>query len=153
MELKVSRASLRVSSIVLRRRRSSPGASPVTVKNDRPSSPCEPGRRASTTMRSAVWPSSTKLLLPSSRQALPDCVAVMAMPSASLRPSSSEKASVAVVSPEAIAGSSALFCSSVPALRMALAASTVDRKGAHRSPRPISSSTIARSAWPKPPPP
>ena len=64
----------------------------------------------------------------------------------SLRPSSSEKASVAVVSPEAIDGSRACFCSSVPAFRMAVVASTaVEKKGAHRRPRPISSSTMPSS--------
>ena len=48
-------------------------------------------------MRSAVCPSSTKLLTPSRRYAPPAGVAVMATPAASLRPSSSAKATGAVV--------------------------------------------------------
>ena len=70
---------------------------------------------------------------------------MVATPAASLRPSSSEKAKVAVVVPSAIAGSRARFCSSVPAFRMAVVASTVEKKGA-QSPRPASSSTMASSA-------
>ncbi len=57
--LEIQRASLRVGSITLRFRRSSPLASPLTVNSERPASPVLPGARASTTMRSAVWPSMT----------------------------------------------------------------------------------------------
>ncbi len=51
-------------------------------------------------------------------------------------------------------GSSAAFCASVPAFRIAPAASTAEAKyGAHSSTRPISSSTMHCSENPKPCPP
>ena len=135
---------MRVSSIVLSLRRTRPEALPSTVKKESPSSPREPGRRATTTSRSAVWPSSTKLLVPSSRQVAPDGDAVSAMLAASVLPLSSAKARVAVTVPSARPGSSAFFCSSVPAFRIAVVASAaVEKNGAQSRPRPISSSTMA----------
>ena len=50
------------------------------------------------------------------------------MPSASHRPFGSVKASVAMVSPAAMSGSSARFCASLPAFMIAVAASTVEAK-------------------------
>ena len=98
-------------------------------QNDSPSSPLEPGARATTTMRSAVWPSSTKLLTPSSRN-LPSAAgaAVVSIPEASHRPLGSVKASVAVVSPRAIGGSRRCFSASVAAFMIAVAASTAVEK-------------------------
>ena len=70
----------------------------------------------------------------------------MVIPAASHFPDGSVKARVAIVSPEAIPGRSSAFCSSVPALRMALAArQTVEKNGAQSSARPISSSTTTSS--------
>ena len=78
----------------------------------------------------------------------------MVIPLASHFPDGSVKASVAIVSPAAMPGRSACFCSSVPALRMALAARQTDEKnGAHSSARPISSSTTTSSTKEKPCPP
>ena len=60
------------------------------------------------------------------------------MPSASHFPFGSVNASVAIVSPLAMPGSSASFSSSVPAFRIALAArTTVEKYGAHSSARPM----------------
>ena len=76
------------------------------------------------------------------------------MPAASHLPLGSVNASVAIVSPLAIGGSSADFCASVPAFRIAFAASTAEEKyGAHSSTRPISSSTMPSSMNVKPWPP
>ena len=75
-----------------------------------------------------MWPSSTKLLIPSSRKPPPAGVAVVSMPAASQRPFGSVKASVATVSPSTIGGSSASFCASVAAFMIAVVASTVDAK-------------------------
>ena len=78
----------------------------------------------------------------------------MVMPLASHFPDGSVKASVAIVSPAAIPGRSACFCSSVPALRMALAARhTVEKNGAVSRARPISSSTTTSSTNENPCPP
>ena len=75
-----------------------------------------------------MWPSSTKLLTPSSRNPPPAGVAVVSIPVASQRPFGSVKANVATVSPAAIGGSSSRFCASVPAFMIAVAASTVEAK-------------------------
>ena len=76
------------------------------------------------------------------------------MPAASHLPFGSVNASVAMVSPDAIPGSSLPFCSSVPAFMIASAASTtVEKYGAHSSTRPISSSTMPSSTNVKPWPP
>ncbi|OIQ66490.1 hypothetical protein GALL_519380 [mine drainage metagenome] len=146
---KFSIASLRVGSTTFSARRVSPGASPRTVKNDNPAAP-----RASTTIRSAVCPSTTKLLTPSSRYPPPSRVAGISTPDASHRPFGSVNASAAMQLPSAIAGSNSRFCASVPALTIAVAASTVEEKyGAHSSARPISSSTMPSSTKLKPWPP
>ena len=69
-------------------------------------------------------------------------------------PFGSVKASVAMVSPLAMPGSRDFFWSSVPAFRIASAASTtVEKYGAHSRARPISSSTIPSSTHVKPWPP
>ena len=66
------------------------------------------------------------------------------MPDASHLPFGSVNASVAIVSPDAMPGSSSPFWASVPAFMIAFAASTtLEKYGAHSSTRPISSSTIA----------
>ena len=84
----------------------------------------------------------------------PDSVASIVMPVTSHFPFGSVNASVAIVSPLAMPGSSASFCASVPAFRIAFAASTTDEKyGAHSSTRPISSSTMPSSTNVKPWPP
>ena len=76
------------------------------------------------------------------------------MPDASHFPFGSVNASVAIVSPLAMPGSSAFFWSSVPAFRIASAASTtVEKYGAHSSARPISSSTMPSSTHVNPWPP
>jgi hypothetical protein len=108
--------------------RVSPAASASTVNSERPSSPAEPGRRAATTIRPAVCPSRTNIFVPDSRKPLSPGVASMVMPPASHFPAGSVKARVAIVSPEAMPGRRADFCSSVPALRMALAARHTDEK-------------------------
>ena len=88
-----------------------------------------PGRRASTTIRSAVWPSSTKLLVPSS---LP-----VAAGRRRRHRDARGVAAAAVLGegqgrghrrPSAMPGSSAFFCSSVPAFRIAVVASTAVEK-------------------------
>ena len=61
-----SLACLRVWSIVASAVRVRPEASASTVKNEMPSSPLVPSRRAATTIRSAVWPSITNIFVPSS---------------------------------------------------------------------------------------
>ena len=76
------------------------------------------------------------------------------MPAASQRPFGSARARVAIVSPDAMPGSNVFFWSSVPPLRIALAASaTVAKNGAHSSARPISSNTMPSSTKVKPWPP
>ena len=76
------------------------------------------------------------------------------MPAASHLPLGSVNASVAMVSPAAMPGSSLPCCSGVPAFMIASAASTtVEKYGAHSSTRPISSSTMPSSTKVKPCPP
>src|SRR6266540_1769838 len=75
------------------------------------------------------------------------------MPEASHRPLGSVNASAAIVSPDAIPGSSSPSCASDPVFMIAFAASaTVEKYGAHNSTRPISSSTMPSSTnvnpWP-----
>ena len=70
----------------------------------------------------------------------------MVMPASSQRPLSSVKASVAMVSPDAIPGSnSALAASSPEWMRVLAASTTVEKNGAHSSARPISSRTTMSS--------
>ncbi len=84
--------------------------------------------------------------MPSSVYSLPLPFASSVMPSASHFPFGSVNARVAIVSPLAMPGSSAAFSSSLPAFRIALAASTtVEKYGAHSSARPCSSSTMPSS--------
>ena len=69
-------------------------------------------------------------------------------------PLGSVMASVASRAPLAMSGSKLAFCASVPAFRIAFAASTVVEKyGAHKSARPNSSVTMHSSTMPKPAPP
>ena len=76
------------------------------------------------------------------------------MPDASHLPFGSVNASVAIVSPDAMPGSSSPCCASVPAFMIAFAARhTVEKYGAHSSTRPISSSTMPSSTKVKPWPP
>ena len=56
-------------------------------------------------IRSAVWPSSTNIFVPLSVQPSPFFVAVMVMPASSHLPDGSVKATVAIVSPDAMPGS------------------------------------------------
>ena len=129
--------------------RVSPSASGSTVNSETP-----PGVRAATMTRSAVWPSSTYILTPSSRHDPLSAVAAMVMPGSSQRPFCSVKASVALVSPEAMPGRWACLAASSPQCIRVLAASTAEEKyGAHSSARPISSSTTTCSTLVKPWPP
>ena len=75
----------------------------------------------------------------------------MVMPDASHRPFGSVNASAAIVSPDAMPGSSSPCWASVPAFMIASAASTtVEKYGAHNRTRPISSSTMPSSTNVKP---
>ena len=86
-----------------------------TVKNEMPSVPVVPARRATTTMRSAVKPSSTNIFSPESVKRPPSpSVASIVMPVTSHFPFGSVNASVAIVSPLAMPGRSSCFWSSVP---------------------------------------
>ena len=94
-----SLACLRVWSIVDSGVRVRPAASPSTANRLTPASV-----RAATMIRSAVWPSSTNIFVPLSVQPSPALVAVAV--DARLVPLAvgSVKASVAIVSPEAMPG-------------------------------------------------
>ena len=97
-------------------------------------------------MRSAVWPSSTNILVPVSLQLSPSSVAVASMPLSSHLPLGSVKARVAIVSPEAMPGRCSFLAASSPECSSVLAASTtVEKYGAHSRARPISSSTTMSS--------
>jgi hypothetical protein len=145
---------LRVWSIVVSGVRVRPDASPSTTKNEMPSSPLVPARRAATTIVFAVWPSITNILVPSRVYASLEPCASIVMPDASHRPFGSVNASAAMVSPAAMPGSSSPCWASLPAFMMALAANaTVEKYGAHNNTRPISSSTIPSSTNVKPCPP
>ena len=135
------RACLRVMSMVAKAVRVRPSASPSTRNSDTP-----PGVRAATSTRSAMWPSSTYILVPVRVQPSPSAVASMAMPASSHFPLSSVKASVAMVDPEAMPGSRSARASSSPEWMSVLAANTtVEKNGAHSSARPISSMTTMSS--------
>ena len=76
------------------------------------------------------------------------------MPLSSHLPLGSVKASVAIVSPEAMPGRCSFLAASSPAWSSVLVASTAEEKyGAHSSARPISSSTTVSSTKVKPWPP
>ncbi len=97
-------------------------------------------------IRLATWPSSTNIFEPVSVQLSPDWVAGSVMPSSSQRPLSSVKASVAMVSPDAMPGRNSFLAASSPDCSSAVVASTAEEKnGAHSSERPISSSTMPSS--------
>src|SRR5215203_3330699 len=150
---KVSRAALRLSTMMVRSR-DSPCAVPSTRKSERPSrSPGSPEVRAATISASATWPSATKVLLPSSRNPLPDFSALNAVCAGScLRPSST--ASARIASPATMAGSQRRFCASEPPPVRAVAAMTaVERNGEAVSVRPISSQISAAPTLPKASPP
>ena len=109
---------------------------------------------ATTRISPAVPPSSTKLLCPSSRQSWPSLTADSRIAPGSQEPSSSVKASVAMVSPDAMPGSSSRRAPSSGLASSAVAASTaLARYGPPYSAAPNSSSTIACSAKVKPAPP
>ncbi len=118
-----SLACLRVWSIVDSAVRVSPSASPTTVKRLTP-----PAVRAATMIRSAVWPSSTNILVPLSAQPPPSCVASMVMPLSSHLPEGSVKARVAIVSPAAMPGRKSFFAASSPLWSSVLAARTTVEK-------------------------
>ena len=104
---------------------------------------------AATMINPAVWPSSTNIFVPSMVQPSPALVAVAVMPDSSHLPLGSVKASVAIVSPEAMPGRSSFLAASSPEWSSVCAASTTDEKyGAHSSRRPISSSTTTSSMKP-----
>ena len=75
-----------------------------------------------------MWPSSTNILVPLRVQPSPALVAVSSTPDSSQRPFSSVKASVALVSPEAMPGSSSFLAVSSSACSSVLAASTTVEK-------------------------
>jgi hypothetical protein len=107
-------------------RRVTPSASPRSVKKPRPLAPRVPSSRATTTRRSAIAPSHTNDFSPWSVQPAPARRASSAMPSASQRPLGSASARAAIVSPAAISGRNARFCPSLPAFRIAFAASAAE---------------------------
>jgi hypothetical protein len=97
-------------------------------------------------IRPAVWPSSTNIFVPFSLKPSPAGVASMVMPLSSHLPDSSVKARVAMSSPEAICGRNSFLAASSPACRRVLVArATVEKYGAQRRRRPISSSTTVSS--------
>ena len=100
-----------------------PAASPGTWKRLTPAAV-----RAATRIRSATWPSSTYIFVPVIFQVPPSSVAVASMPDSSHLPLASVKASVAMVSPEAMPGRSAALAASSPECITALAASTTVEK-------------------------
>ena len=87
-----------------------------------------PAVRAATINRSAVCPSSTYILTPSSCQDPLAGVAAMVMPGSSQRPFCSVKASVPLVSPDAIRGRWACLAPSSPHSIRVLAAITAEEK-------------------------
>ena len=110
--------------------------------------------RAATRSRLATWPSSTNIFVPLMVHPSPDWVAVASMPASSHLPFGSVKASVAIVSPDAMPGRCSFLAASSPAWSRVVVASTADEKyGAHRSARPISSRTTVSSTKVKPWPP
>ena len=138
-----SLACLRVWSMVASGVRVRPSASPSTANSETPSPV-----RAATRIRLATWPSSTNIFVPSMVQPSPDFVAVASMPAWSHLPLASVKASVAMVSPEAMPGSSSFLAASSPEWRRALVArTTVEKNGAASRARPISSSTTVSSTY------
>ena len=91
-----------LAGLVHRRQRGPGQAGGVTAHREQ----ADAGVGAATTrIRSATWPSMTNVLCPFSVQPSPDGVAARVTPSSSHRPVSSVKASVAMVSPEAMPGS------------------------------------------------
>ena len=101
-------ACLRVMSIVESVVRVRPSASPATVKNEMPSVPLVPAVRATTTIEVGDVAVDHEHLLARQRVACrPTSVASIVMPAASHLPFGSVNASVAIVSPLAMPGSSA----------------------------------------------
>ena len=80
--------------------------------------------RAATRMTSAVCPSSTQALVPSSNQPPSFSCAAISIADRSQRPLSSDHATVAVVSPEAMPGNTAACASAVAHWSRALVANT-----------------------------
>lgn len=132
----------------------SPVASRSTVKRVGPATV-----RATTRIRSAVVPSTTKHLRPLTVQPLspsplPSGTARAETMAGSQEPWSSATARVAVVRPAAMPGRWRAQASWSPEASRAWAASrTVAKKGAQNSARPISSRTTPSSTSPKPSPP
>ena len=102
----------------------SPAAAGSTRKSVTPS-----GVRAGTSRTSATWAHATNCLAPLSRQPAPTFSARVAVDCGSHARSASTNAVVARAPPVAMAGSHRFFCSVVPALSTAWAASTVGRYG------------------------
>ncbi len=121
--------------------RVSPAASSLTPKSVTPLLV-----RAATTIRLATCPSRTNILCPLRTQPSPLGSAASSIPPKSHRPLSSVMANVPMVSPEARPGRRYFLASSSPDVNTALAArATVEKKGAHKSAAPISSSTTTSS--------
>ena len=116
-------------------------------------SPAVPAVRAVTIRRSAVWPSTTNDLSPTSLKPLPErraCIFVIS--GRCLDPSST--ASAASSEPLAIFGKCSAFCAALPPRDSAEAARTeVARNGDGIKLRPISSITTPASTQPRPLPP
>jgi hypothetical protein len=97
-------------------------------------------------IRLAVWPSRTNIFVPVSVYPSPDAVASRVMPLSSHLPEGSVNATVAIVSPLAMPGRCVFFAASSPLwINVFAARTTVEKNGAHRSDRPISSSTMPSS--------
>src|SRR5262245_61692518 len=146
-------ASLRVWSMVLSCVVMMPGPLASTTKSVMPSAPFEPGARAATTIRSAVWASGTNSFVPESTQPLPSLRASSWMPSASQRPDGSRCARVTFRSPVASFGRYAWRRASLPWSSATPPSTTVEKNGPGRTTRPISSSTTTRSTKSSPAPP
>ncbi len=123
-----------------------------TANRVRPSvSPAAPAVRAATIIMSATWPFNTNALVPDSLKPLPERSAFSAVASGRcLAPSSIASATIAA--PLAIFGSHSSDNRPL-AFSASTAATAVVRNGDGVRLRPISSSTIPASTWPRPRPP
>ena len=118
-----------------------------------PVSPADPDVRAATIRRSAAAPSGMKRFLPVRTKPAPVFVAAMAT-EAGLWCAPSSTASAATASPEAIFGSQAVFCASLPpSIRAEAPTSAEACKGEAASVRPVSSSTRPMARTPSSDPP
>ncbi len=104
-------------------------------------------------MRSATGASIAAILLPSSTQPAPSRRAVTATWLGSKRDCASSVASASFILPSITAGSTAVFCASLPQRSIRRATVTVERKGSTTRPWPRASITLCRSLAPLPKPP